>query len=112
VIATTNLFGDILSDEISGLVGGLGLAPARTSERMGLSSRPCRHGARHRRTRNREPHRCDARLLHAARHIGQHERAGRVRSALERTIRERKVVTRPWAVPPHDEFTNGVIAHL
>ncbi len=28
VIVTTNLFGDILSDEISGLVGGLGLAPA------------------------------------------------------------------------------------
>ena len=27
VIVTTNLFGDILSDEMSGLVGGLGLAP-------------------------------------------------------------------------------------
>lgn len=27
IIVTTNLFGDILSDEISGLVGGLGLAP-------------------------------------------------------------------------------------
>ena len=27
VILTTNLFGDILSDEIAGLVGGLGLAP-------------------------------------------------------------------------------------
>ena len=27
VIVTTNMFGDILSDEISGLVGGLGLAP-------------------------------------------------------------------------------------
>lgn len=27
VILTTNLFGDILSDEIAGLVGGLGMAP-------------------------------------------------------------------------------------
>ncbi|HEX3073706.1 MAG TPA: isocitrate/isopropylmalate family dehydrogenase, partial [Ignavibacteriales bacterium] len=27
VIVTTNLFGDILSDLASGLVGGLGLAP-------------------------------------------------------------------------------------
>ncbi|HEV8015309.1 MAG TPA: isocitrate/isopropylmalate family dehydrogenase [Stellaceae bacterium] len=27
VLATTNLFGDILSDEMAGLVGGLGLAP-------------------------------------------------------------------------------------
>ena len=28
VLLTTNLFGDILSDEIAGLVGGLGMAPA------------------------------------------------------------------------------------
>jgi isocitrate dehydrogenase (NAD+) len=27
VLVTTNMFGDILSDEVSGLVGGLGLAP-------------------------------------------------------------------------------------
>jgi len=27
VIVTTNLFGDILSDEMAGLVGGLGMAP-------------------------------------------------------------------------------------
>ena len=27
VIVTTNMFGDILSDEMAGLVGGLGLAP-------------------------------------------------------------------------------------
>ena len=27
IIVTTNMFGDILSDEVSGLVGGLGLAP-------------------------------------------------------------------------------------
>jgi isocitrate dehydrogenase (NAD+) len=27
VIVTTNLFGDVLSDEMSGLVGGLGFAP-------------------------------------------------------------------------------------
>ena len=30
VIVTTNLFGDILSDLCSGLVGGLGLAPGPT----------------------------------------------------------------------------------
>ena len=33
VIVTTNMFGDILSDEIAGLVGGLGWRPARTSGR-------------------------------------------------------------------------------
>ncbi|MBC7256904.1 MAG: isocitrate/isopropylmalate dehydrogenase family protein [Chloroflexi bacterium] len=37
VIVTTNLFGDILSDEAAALVGGLGLAPsANVNERQGL----------------------------------------------------------------------------
>jgi isocitrate dehydrogenase (NAD+) len=27
MIVTTNLFGDILSDELAGLIGGLGMAP-------------------------------------------------------------------------------------
>lgn len=37
VIVTTNLFGDILSDECAGLVGGLGLAPsANIGEKYGL----------------------------------------------------------------------------
>jgi isocitrate dehydrogenase (NAD+) len=38
VIVTTNLFGDILSDEISGLVGGLGLAPGAN---IGTSASSC-----------------------------------------------------------------------
>ncbi|MBN1249486.1 MAG: isocitrate/isopropylmalate dehydrogenase family protein [Anaerolineae bacterium] len=37
VIVTTNLFGDILSDEAAGLVGGLGLAP---SANVGAGPRP------------------------------------------------------------------------
>jgi isocitrate dehydrogenase (NAD+) len=41
VMVTTNMFGDILSDEVSGLVGGLGLAPAPTSAPMPPSSRRC-----------------------------------------------------------------------
>ncbi|KMQ93926.1 isocitrate dehydrogenase [Lasius niger] len=37
VIVTTNLFGDILSDQISGLIGGLGLAPgANIGEKMAI----------------------------------------------------------------------------
>ncbi|QCE35253.1 NAD-dependent isocitrate dehydrogenase [Acetobacteraceae bacterium] len=37
VIVTTNLFGDILSDQISGLIGGLGLAPgANIGEKMAM----------------------------------------------------------------------------
>jgi isocitrate dehydrogenase (NAD+) len=45
VIVTTNMFGDILSDEIAGLVGGLGLAPgANVGERGALFEAV--HGAR------------------------------------------------------------------
>jgi isocitrate dehydrogenase (NAD+) len=37
VIVTTNLFGDILSDQMSGLVGGLGMAPgANIGERAAI----------------------------------------------------------------------------
>ena len=37
VMVTTNLFGDILSDEASGLLGGLGLAPsANIGDKYGL----------------------------------------------------------------------------
>ena len=41
VVVTTNLFGDILSDEISGLVGGLGLAPGANIGPSARSSRRC-----------------------------------------------------------------------
>ena len=41
VIVTTNLFGDILSDEMAGLVGGLGVALRPTSAWTPRFSRPC-----------------------------------------------------------------------
>ncbi len=37
VIVTTNLFGDILSDQLAGLVGGLGMAPGAN---IGNDDRP------------------------------------------------------------------------
>ena len=39
VIVTTNLFGDILSDLVAGLVGGLGTAPGGTSRARGWRTR-------------------------------------------------------------------------
>ena len=48
VIVTTNMFGDILSDEISGLVGGLGPRAGREHWREGVDLRSgARHGAGH-----------------------------------------------------------------
>ena len=40
VIVTTNLFGDILSDQLAGLVGGLGMAPGANIGPTPRSSRP------------------------------------------------------------------------
>ena len=60
VIVTTNLYGDILSDEAAQLVGGLGMTP---SANIGDGLRPLRagprRGARHRREGGGEPSRDD-----------------------------------------------------
>jgi len=46
VIVTTNLFGDILSDQLAGLVGGLGMAPVLQSSKPFTVPRPIsRQGA-------------------------------------------------------------------
>ena len=56
VIVTTNLFGDILSDQIAGLVGGLGMAPGANigAGRGDFRGRP-RLGPRHRRQGRGQP---------------------------------------------------------
>jgi isocitrate dehydrogenase len=67
VLVTTNLFGDILSDLVAGLVGGLGMAPGAN---IGRRRRHLRGGARqragHRRAGHRQPHRADAGRGHDA----------------------------------------------
>ena len=87
VIVTTNLFGDILSDEASGLVGGLGLAPgANVGERAAIfepvhGSAPDISGQG-----IANP---AAQLLAAAMlldHVGELEAATRLRCALELAI--------------------------
>ena len=64
VVVTTNQFGDILTDEGAGLVGGLGLAPGLVRRRApGDGAGDPRLGARHRRQEHRQPLRHD--------HVGQ-----------------------------------------
>ncbi|HEX3868101.1 MAG TPA: isocitrate/isopropylmalate family dehydrogenase [Gemmatimonadaceae bacterium] len=114
VIVTTNLFGDILSDEISGLVGGLGLAPGAN---VGMN------GAIFEAVHGTAPDIAGkgianpAALVLAAcmllEHIGDLDRARRVRHALESTIRAGTTVTRDLGgTASTDEFTNAVIAAL
>src|SRR5947207_3270609 len=95
VIVTTNLFGDILSDEISGLVGGLGLAPGAN---VGVN------GAIFEAVHGTAPDIAGkgvanpgAVMLAACMlldHIGDADRAKRIRRALETTIRDGTTVTR------------------
>jgi isocitrate dehydrogenase (NAD+) len=89
VIVTENMFGDILSDQVAGLVGGLGLAPgANIGENAAIFEAV--HGS--------APDIAGQGIANPAalllggvmmlRHLGMHAEADRVRDALETTIRE------------------------
>ena len=114
VIVTTNLFGDILSDEISGLVGGLGLAPGAN---IGLG------GAIFEAVHGTAPDIAGkgianpgALILAACmmlEYMNDGERAAKIRNALETTIREGKTVTRDLGgTASTDQFTDAIIARL
>ncbi|HEU5183167.1 MAG TPA: isocitrate/isopropylmalate family dehydrogenase [Gemmatimonadaceae bacterium] len=114
VIVTTNLFGDILSDQISGLVGGLGLAPgANIGAKAAIFEAV--HGTApdiaHKGVANP-----GALLLAACMmldHLDDHERAKRIRDAMYATIREGKTLTGDLGgTASTDEFTDAVIARL
>jgi len=114
VIVTTNLFGDILSDQISGLVGGLGLAPGAN---IGL------HGAIFEAVHGTAPDIAGKGVANPSalvlagcmmlEHIGQGDRGAKVRAALEKTIREGKTVTGDLGgKATTGEFTEAVVARL
>jgi len=114
VIVTTNLFGDILSDQISGLVGGLGLAPGAN---IGL------HGAIFEAVHGTAPDIAGKGIANPGalvlagcmllEHIGEAQRARGIRAALEHVIREGKTVTRDLGgTASTDDFTDAIIARL
>jgi isocitrate dehydrogenase (NAD+) len=95
VIVTTNLFGDILSDEISGLVGGLGLAPGgNIGEQAAIFEAV--HGSAPD-IAGQGVANPAALILAAAMmcdHLGEHEAADRIRRALVATMVADRVRTR------------------
>jgi isocitrate dehydrogenase (NAD+) len=114
VIVTTNMFGDILSDEISGLVGGLGLAPGAN---IGT------HAAIFEAVHGTAPDLAGKELANPAAlifaacmmldHLGDSVRADQIRSAVETTITEGRHVTRDLGgTAATAEFTDAVIAAL
>jgi isocitrate dehydrogenase (NAD+) len=95
VMVTTNMFGDILSDEVSGLVGGLGLAPgANIGTKAAIFEAV--HGSAPD-IAGKGVANPSAQILAAAMmldHLGELERAARVRTAVVDTIVRDNVRTR------------------
>jgi isocitrate dehydrogenase (NAD+) len=114
VVVTTNLFGDILSDLISGLVGGLGLAPGAN---LGVNAAifEAVHGTAPDIAGKGVAN--PGALVYAAclmlEHVGDGDRARRIRDAMEAVIRERKTVTRDLGgTATTAQFTDAIIARL
>jgi isocitrate dehydrogenase (NAD+) len=114
VIVTTNLFGDILSDQIAGLIGGLGMAPGAN---IGPDAAifEAVHGS--------APDIAGkgvanplALLLAAAlmlEHVGRGELAQRLRSAISLTLQEDKIRTRDLGgTSSTKEFASAVIKRV
>lgn len=114
VIVTTNLFGDILSDLTSGLVGGLGLTPgANIGETAAIFEAV--HGtapdiAGQGVANPTAVMLAGCQLLD---HIGEEGRATRIRQAIEATLREGRTVTRDvGGTATTAQYTDAVIAKL
>lgn len=94
VIVTTNLFGDILSDEISGLVGGLGLTPGANIG-VGAGIFEAVHGSAPdiagQGIANPAAHMLAAAMM--LDHLTEHDAAHRLRAAIRATIVEGGVRT-------------------
>jgi isocitrate dehydrogenase (NAD+) len=114
VIVTTNLFGDILSDLVSGLVGGLGLAPGANIGKdaaifeavHGTAPDIAGQGIAN-----------PSALLLAAclmlDHVGDRFRADRIRRALDSTITAGRTLTRDLGgTATTMQFADAVISHL
>jgi isocitrate dehydrogenase (NAD+) len=114
VIVTTNLFGDILSDLISGLVGGLGLTPGANIGKAGAIFEAV-HGTAPD-IAGKGVANPSALLLASCMmldHLGDAGRASRIRDALTATLREGKVLTGDLGgSATTDELADAVIARL
>jgi isocitrate dehydrogenase (NAD+) len=114
VIVTTNMFGDILSDEMAGLVGGLGLAPSAN-----IGSRAAIFEAVHGTAPDiagKGVANPTALIMSAAmmlEHLGELEAGRRVREAVIATIRDDGVRTGDiGGTASTKEFTRAVTARV
>ena len=114
VMVTTNMFGDILSDEVSGLVGGLGLAPGGNIGTKGAIFEAVHGSAPD--IAGKGVANPGAQMLAAALmldHIGELAAAGRLRDALRQTIVDDNIRTRDLGgTASTQEFGDAVARRL
>ena len=94
IILTTNIFGDILSDEAAGLIGGLGMAPSANIGDENALFEPIHGSAPD--IAGKGLANPSATILSSAlmlRHLGRATQADRVENALNEVLAEGKVVT-------------------
>jgi isocitrate dehydrogenase (NAD+) len=114
VIVCENMFGDILSDQIAGLVGGLGLAPGANIGKDAAIFEAVHGSAPDIAGKGiANP----AALILAAvmmlRHLGMHDQAARISTALETTIREGDRTTPDLGgTGTTDTFADAIIERL
>ncbi|MGE5364215.1 MAG: isocitrate/isopropylmalate dehydrogenase family protein [Bacteroidota bacterium] len=116
VIVTTNLFGDILSDLASGLVGGLGLAPGANIG-PDVAIYEAVHGSAPDIAGKNLANPCAIILASVLmlRDLGEHETAARIEKAVASVIEEGKFVTKdinPENFVGTDGITRAIIERL
>ncbi|NLG63960.1 MAG: isocitrate/isopropylmalate dehydrogenase family protein [Candidatus Cloacimonetes bacterium] len=111
VLVMENMFGDIISDEIAGLVGGLGMAPGANIGRDAAMFEPVHGSAPDIAGKNiANPTAMILAAVLMLEHIDQRDVAARVRNALEEVLRSRKIQTPDLGgTATTDQFTDAVV---
>jgi isocitrate dehydrogenase (NAD+) len=114
VLVMENMFGDILSDLMAGLVGGLGLAPGANIGTDTAIFEPVHGSAPD--IAGKGIANPGAMLLAACmmlEHIGEADAGNRIRAALQHTVSERRTLTPDLGgTASTNDFAHAVIAHL
>jgi isocitrate dehydrogenase (NAD+) len=94
ILVMENMFGDILSDQMAGLVGGLGMAPGGNIGKSAAMFEPVHGSAPDIAGRGiANPTAMTLAGCMLLEHLGQHDVAQRVRTALKRTLEARQSLT-------------------
>ena len=113
VIVTTNLFGDILSDEAAALVGGLGLAPSGNVGEHQAIFEPVHGSAPDIAGRGiANPIATFLAVAMLLDHLDEHDTAGRVRVATEQVLRSDLRTPDLGGTATTDDVTEAVIQNL